>query len=378
MVNRSEITAAETFLNMPNMMNAVVTTGNGGYDRLDYKLVPIPSPATEEVLVRVLAAGMNNTEINTRLGWYSSSVTGSTEDLSTAQQDSAEHKADGGWSEATPFPIIQGTDCCGRVEAYGPGGDGNLLGRRVLVRACMRPDGFGSMRNLWMASDFNGAFAQYVTVPASEVFAVECDWSDAELATIPCAYATAETMLHRAGCSAGDEVLVTGASGGVGSAALQLAKRRGARVTALTSAAKADAVSDLGADCVLRRGEDLAGVLGTESVDLVVDNVAGDGFPTMLKLLRRGGRYTSSGAIAGPIVDLDMRDMYLKDISLIGTTAWDEPVFPNLIRYIEAGEIRPLLAATWPLREIAAAQEAFAKKDFVGNFVLIPPEGVAG
>ena len=97
----------------------------------------------------------------------------------------------------------------------------------------------------------------------------------------------------------------------------------------------------------------------------------------MLKLLRRGGRYTSSGAIAGPIVDLDMRDMYLKDISLIGTTAWDEPVFPNLIRYIEADEIRPLLAATWPLGEIAAAQEAFAKKDFVGNFVLIPPEGVA-
>ena len=98
----------------------------------------------------------------------------------------------------------------------------------------------------------------------------------------------------------------------------------------------------------------------------------------MLKLLRRGGRYTSSGAIAGPIVDLDMRDMYLKDISLIGTTAWDEPVFPNLIRYIEAGEIRPLLAATWPLGEIAAAQEAFAKKDFVGDFVLILPEGVAG
>ena len=363
---------------LPERMHAVVTTGNGGYDRLDYRLVPTPAPAIGEVLVRVLAAGMNNTEINTRLGWYSSSVTGSTEDLSTAQQDSAEHKADGGWNEATPFPIIQGTDCCGRVEAYGPGGDGRLLGRRVLVRACMRPDGFGSMRNVWMASDFNGAFAQYVTVPASEVFAVECDWSDAELATIPCAYATAETMLHRAGCSAGDEVLVTGASGGVGSAALQLAKRRGARVTALTSAAKADAVNALGADRVVTRGGDLAGVLGTESIDLVVDNVAGDGFPTMLKLLRRGGRYTSSGAIAGPIVDLDMRDMYLKDISLIGTTAWDEPVFPNLIRYIEGGEIRPLLAATWPLGEIAAAQEAFARKDFVGNFVLIPPEGVAG
>ena len=101
-----------------------------------------------------------------------------------------------------------------------------------------------------------------------------------------------------------------------------------------------------GANRVVTRGAELVGVLGIESIDLVVDNVAEDGFPTMLKLLRRGGRYTSSGAIAGPIVDLDMRDMYLKDISLIGTTAWDEPVFPNLVRYIEAGEIRPLLAAT--------------------------------
>ena len=204
---------------------------------------------------------------------------------------------------------------------------------------------------------------------------MDCDWSDAELATIPCAYATAETMLHRAGCAAGDEVFVTGASGGVGSATLQLARRRGALVTALTSPSKADRVKNLGADRVVTRDENLLETLGPECVDLIVDNVAGGDFPTMLKLLRRGGRYTSSGAIAGPVVDLDMRDMYLKDISLIGTTAWDEPVFPNLIRYIEAGEVRPLLAATWPLAEIAAAQQEFSKKDFVGNFLLIPPQG---
>ena len=112
---------------------------------------------------------------------------------------------------------------------------------------------------------------------------------------------------------------------------------------------------------------------GESSVDLVVDNVAGDGFPTMLKLLKRGGRLVSSGAIAGPIVDLDMRDMYLKDIRLIGCTAWDEPVFPNLIRYIEANEIHPLLAKTFPLNEIATAQAEFLEKKHIGNFVLIPP-----
>ena len=108
------------------------------------------------------------------------------------------------------------------------------------------------------------AFAQFVTVPQTEVFLVDCGWTDAELATIPCAYATAETMLHRAGCKAMDHVLVTGASGGVGSAALQLAKRRGARVTALTGPSKAEAVRKLGADNVVLRGEDIEAMLGEE------------------------------------------------------------------------------------------------------------------
>lgn len=348
-------------------MMAVVTTGNGGYDKLDYRAVPIPQPGPGEVLLRVLAAGVNNTEINTRLGWYSSSVTGSTDATADAQQADAQHKTDGGWNAATPFPLIQGTDCCGEVVS------GEMAGKRVLVRACMRLHGFESMENIWMASDFDGAFAQFVKVPASEVFPVECDWSDAELATIPCAYGTSENMLHRARLGAGETVLVTGASGGVGSATVQLARRRGARVIAVAGAAKLDALRDLGADRLIARDADLVTELGEDSVDLVVDNVAGPGFPAMLKLLRRGGRYVSSGAIAGPSVALDMRDMYLKDITLIGSTAWDEPIFPNLISYIERGEIRPLLARTYPLAEIAQAQRDFLKKEHVGNFVLIPP-----
>ncbi|MEM7429854.1 MAG: alcohol dehydrogenase family protein, partial [Pseudomonadota bacterium] len=348
-------------------------TGNGGFDKLDYRAVPVPAPGPGEVLLQVLAAGINNTEINTRLGWYSSTVTGSTDDTSDAQETEAEHKSDGGWNEATPFPFIQGTDCCGRVTAAGDGVEGAPIGARVLVRACMRPNGYGTMDNVWMASDFDGAFAQYVKVPAGEVFPVECDWSDAELATIPCAYGTSENMLHRARVSAGDHVLVTGASGGVGSATVQLAKRRGARVTAVASRAKLSAVQGLGADAVIDRSADPVATLGTETVDVVVDNVAGPGFPAMLKVLKRGGRYVSSGAIAGPIVELDMRDMYLKDITLIGSTAWDEPVFPDLIGYIERGEIRPLLARTFPLSEIATAQAEFLEKQHVGNFVLVPP-----
>jgi NADPH:quinone reductase-like Zn-dependent oxidoreductase len=128
-----------------------------------------------------------------------------------------------------------------------------------------------------------------------------------------------------------------------------------------------------GADEVIDRDANPVEALGKDSVDVVVDNVAGAGFGAMLNVLRRGGKYVSSGAIGGPVVELDMRVFYLKDLTLIGCTGWDEPVFPNLITYIERGEIRPLLAGTFPLHEIAAAQQEFLKKSHVGNFVLIPP-----
>jgi len=354
-------------------MKAVVTTGNGDYDRLDYRDVPIPQTGPGEVLLKVLAAGVNNTEINTRLGWYSSSVDSGTEQLSESDRDAAK-LADGGWNAVTPFPFIQGTDCCGEVVARADDVDSLQIGERVLVRACMRAQGYQSLENIWMASDFDGAFAQYVKLPATEVFAVDCDWSDIELATIPCAYGTAENMVHRAEVSAADHLLVTGASGGVGSAVVQLAQRRGARVTAIGGASKIDALQGLGVDRAITRGIDLIGELGQSSVDVIIDNVAGDGFTALLKLLRRGGRYVSSGAIAGPMVNMDMRDFYLKDLQLIGCTSWDEAVFPNLISYIEAGEIVPLVAKTYPLEDIAVAQQEFLKKTHFGNFVLIPPQ----
>lgn len=354
-------------------MKAVVTTGNGGYDRLVWCDVADPVPGPGEVVLRVLAAGVNNTEINTRLGWYSSSVTTETNAAAATEEDRPTDKADGGWNRATPFPFIQGTDCCGQVVETGAEVDAALVGRRVLVRPCMRSHGFGSMDTIWMGSDLDGAFAEFVKVPASEVFEVRCDWSDVELASIPCAYGTAENMLHRARAAAGEHVLVTGASGGVGSAAVQLAKRRGAIVTAVVGGDKARQVLDIGADRVIDRDDEAAVVMGEESVDLVVDNVAGPGFESMLKVLRRGGRYVSSGAIGGPIVALDMRTLYLKDITLVGCTAWDEPVFPNLIGYIERGEIEPLVAATFPLEHIADAQRQFLLKRHVGKFVLQPP-----
>lgn len=353
-------------------MKAVVTIGNGGLDMLEYRDVPVPGPGPGEVLLQVLAAGVNNVEINTCLGSYSSSVTAGTESAAEAEEREAVAKDDGAWSAPTPFPLIQRTDCCGRVVEVAPGGDESIIGRRVLVRPCMRPLGFGSMENIWMASDFDGAFAQFVKVPAAEVFVAECGLSDVELGAIPCAYGPAENMLHRAGMTGDEHVVVSGASGGVGSAAVQLAKRRGAAVTAVAGRAKTEQVRAIGADRVIDH-DDIVAALGERSVDVVVDNVSGPAFGGLLDVLKSGGRYVSSGAIAGRIVTLDKRTFYLKDLTLIGCTAWDEPVFPDLISYLERGEVRPLVAKTFPLERIADAQREFLEKKHVGNFVLIPP-----
>lgn len=368
-------------------MKAVVTTGNGGLDKLDYRDVPIPKLEPGEVLLQVLAAGVNNTEINTRVGWYSSSVTTSTEGWSNAQEKEAVDKADGGWSDPTPFPFIQGTDCCGRVIELSEGVDNVHIGERVLVRSCMRPYGFNSYENIWIASDFDGAFAQFVKVPSSEVFRINCSWSDAELGTIPCSYGAAENMVNRADVTAGEKVLVTGTSGGVGSAAVQLASRRGATVIAEDSyhfsriktdserfKKELDLLKSIGAQKVIHEGS-ILDHLEEKSVDVVVDNVGGPAFGDLLLVLKRGGRYVSSGAIGGPLVTLDKRIFYLQDLTLIGCTAWDEPVFPNIVSYIEKGEIKPLLAKTFPLSKIREAQAEFLEKKHFGKFVLIPPDG---
>lgn len=384
------IQAATTSAALPSAMHAVVTTGLGGFERLVFKEVPVPVLQPGEVLLQVLAAGLNNTDINTRVGWYGTAVYAATPSESTSSASTKPGSGQvqvAGWNGATPFPLIQGADCCGRVVALAPdvalAAGAPALGQRVLVRACMRVAGFAAPETRWLGTDFDGAFAQYVKVPASEVFAVDCNWSDAELATIPCAYGTAENMLQRAAVSAADHVLVTGASGGVGSAVVQLAKRRGARVSAITTRDKQDAVRALGADTVLCREDNLLLHLGGASygsgdsaasrvVDVVVDNVAGAGFATLLKALRRGGRYVSSGAIAGAQVALDMRELYLKDLTLLGCTAWGEAVFPALVGYIERNEIRPLLAGSFALHELALAQQAFMEKRHVGNWVVVP------
>lgn len=263
--------------NIPSTMAGVLLTGHGGLDKLEYREdLPVPTPAADEVLIRVGASAVNNTDINTRIGWYSKGVTEATQAGGAGGFASA-NPEDAAWSGAAiQFPRIQGADCCGTIVAVGADVDSTRLGQRVLVRPMHTPfDGAADYECHTFGAERDGGFAQYTTMRASEVFPVNSDLSDAELASFPCSWSTAEGMLERASVSAGDRVLITGASGGVGSAAVQLAKRRGAEVIALCSASKAAEVEALGADRVVSRGSSLLEQLGTESVQVVVDLVAG-------------------------------------------------------------------------------------------------------
>ena len=355
-------------MTVPRTMKGVQLLGHGGPEMLVWNgAIPTPRPGPGEVLVRVLAAGVNNTDINTRIGWYAKEITGG-----TAEVDPETKVAAGGWAGALRFPLIQGGDLCGEVVELGEDVVGIALGARVTCPINQAdPTEDEPTRTRAIGSEFDGAFAQFCVVPASQLHDVgRSPLTDVEIAAIPCAHGTAFNLLARAGVKAGDRVLVTGASGGVGLAAVELAKLRGANVTALAGAAKRDAVLGAGADVVLDRGASLAGRQFTVAIDVV----GGPGWPDVIEALRPGGRYAVSGAIAGPLVTADLRTIYLNDLTLYGCTFTPREVFAELVALVNAGRIRPLVSMTYPLAEIGLAQADFAAKRHPGKLVLVPPK----
>ena len=343
---------------LPSVMSGVLLAGHGDLDQLQWSdTLPVPRPGRGDVLIRVRAAGVNNTDVNLRLAWYS-------------KGDGA--ASDAGWGgEPVPFPRVQGIDACGHVVAVGEGVDAARIGERVLVEPCLWEYGGERLRRpMFLGSDCDGAFAQYLVVASRHAHRVDSPLDDAALASFPCSYSTAENMLTRAAVTPGERVLVTGASGGVGSAAVQLARARGAEVLAITSADKRDALLALGATRALSREQQLVEALGRDSVDVVVDLVGGVQWQALLDVLRPGGRLAVSGAVGAPTVPIDIRTVYLKDLSIFGCTVLAPQVFANLVARIEKGEVRPLVAQTFALSQIRAAQQAFLAKRHVGKIVL--------
>lgn len=352
---------------IPKTMKAVQLVGHGGPEKLVWnEAVPTPQPGRGGALVKVLAAGVNNTDINTRIGWYSKAAGESTEDTSPGAEIEP-----GGWAGALRFPLVQGADLCGEIVALGEGVTNLALGMRVTCPTNQpNPTPERPTAIQVIGSEFDGAFAQYCAVPAAQLYDVtESPLTDVEIAALPCAHGTALNLLTRARVEQGDRVLVTGASGGVGLAAVELAKMKGAKVVGVASPAKQDAVRAAGAVAVLGREETPEAGAFTVAIDLV----GGPGWSGVIEALVPGGRYAVSGAIAGPIVEADLRTIYLNDLTLYGCTYTPAEVFAELVRLINAGRIKPLVSKTYALAEIAAAQADFAAKTYPGKLVLVPP-----
>ncbi len=361
---------------IPKKMKAMTLIGHGGFDKLEYsETMAVPQIKNNEILIQVLACGLNNTDVNTRVGWYSKSVTGAT----TGDGQIADENDDGTWGGAKlKFPHIQGADVCGRVVAVMREQDRELLGKRVMIDPWIRnwDSPMDKTQCRYYGSESYGGYAEYTKVPAQQVHPIETDLSNVELASFATSYMTAENMLSRAHVKQDDVVLITGASGGVGSALIQLANRRGAKTVALAGEAKhAEIIEKLSPTVILPRNpanlsQALKQAIGHDKVDVVADIVGGDYFPTLLEAIKQCGYYTCAGAIAGPIVSLDLRSFYLNDITFTGATVTTPNIFGDIIRYIEQKDIKPLLAHQFPLKEFRKAQELFLAKKHLGNIVV--------
>lgn len=349
---------------MAELMTAAVLTAFGDPDVLQVREdVPVPRVGSGQVLIRASAASVNNTDIWTREGAYGKP---------------GEPDAKAGWRGLIQFPRIQGADIVGHICKVGAGVDTRRMGQRVLVDPAFY-DGPGEAAHPigLLGSEADGGFAEYTLVANERAHDVtDSPLTDEQLACLPTAYGTALGMLERAAVGRGETILVTGASGGVGLALVQLAAARGATVIALTTAAKADQVAAAGAHHVVMR--DFPDVVADVSkaapqgLDAVADVVGGQTLKTVLPCLREGGRWVVAGAVGGPVVSFDLRRLYLHNRRLIGSSMHTPAHFCKLVDEAKAGRVNPIIAATFPLKEIHEAQRMFKQRQHVGKIVVLP------
>ena len=365
---------------LPDHMSAMCLVGHGDLDQLVYRQdVPVPVPRAGEVLVKVTATAKNNTDRKAREGLY---ATKSKEDVTSFQM--------GGKATLT-FPRIQGADVAGRVAAVGDGVPVQRIGERGLLDfnlyADDRPD--INLTPDYYGHGADGGYAEYIAVPSDQFYAIDNpDLSDAELAAMGmCSYQTAYHMLTSAKVTTGERVLVTGASGGVGTALIQLCRILGAIPYALSSADKADALKDLGAEAVLDRTADgdivqqILSATGGKNIDAVMDLVGGtmtDRFiDTMIHDMNQRETYprlSIAGASGGNISEIMWTRIYLYQVQIFGVSHGTRREAAQLMAWIRSGELKPVLHAAFKLSDLHQAERYFMQRGsgYLGKIVIVP------
>jgi NADPH:quinone reductase-like Zn-dependent oxidoreductase len=340
-------------------VRAALIRKHGGPETIEIAEVPKPEPQTGEVLVQVKAAGMNHLDTWVRRGL-----------------------------PGLPLPMILGADGAGIATRVAPGAHGVKEGDRVFVAP-----GFSCNRCLLCLSgeealcrDYgifgehrNGTQAEYIAVPSQNIMALPGDMSFEEGAAFPLVFLTSWHMLiHRARLRPGEDVLIHAGGSGIGTASIQIAKLHGARViTTVGTDDKAEKARALGADETINYRdkdfhEEVRRLTGKRGVDVVVENVGQDTWDRSIRSLARGGRLVTCGATTGYEGKTDIRFIFIKGLSILGSTMGSRSELMRVARFMAEGRLRPVIDRILPLDRVAEGHRAMAERSLFGKIVLTP------
>ena len=331
-------------------MRAVVIHEHGGRDKLILEEVADPVPGPGEILLQVKAVGLNYLDIFVRRG-----MPGLPIDL----------------------PRISGGDIAGKVVALGDGVQSVSVGQRLLIDpAITMPD--GTMGALGEST--TGGLSEYFTVSADNAIPLPDDVTYEQAAALPIAYGTAWRMLITRGrLEAGESILILGASGGVGTGAVQIAKMLGCEVfAAASSPAKLDQLKELGADHLVNYIEHpefhryVRSITDGEGVDVVVNYNGGDSWVRSLKAVKHGGRILTCGATAGFDPPTDIRYIWRREMDILGSDGWRRQDLIDLIDAVRQGRIIPVIGAALPLEETAEGHRLLEDREIFGKVIIRP------
>ena len=342
-------------------MHAYRVSRHGGPEVLEWVELPVPEPGADEARVRVRACALNHLDL-----WVRDGVPG----------------------HEFPLPLVPGSEIAGDVDAVGVLVEGFHPGDPVLVAPglscgecsrCLCGEDPLCGRYGILGETRDGGYAEFVVVPGRNLLPLPSGLSYVEAAALPLVFLTAWHMLRgRAQLRPHEDVLVHAAGSGVGSAAIQIARLLGARHIVATASGpeKLELARRLGAThTVDYRREDFVRAAreatGGKGVEVVVDHVGGEVFERSLKALARGGRLVLCGATAGAEARLNLRAVFFRSLSILGSTMGSLRELEEVLRFVDSGALRPVVDRTFPLAEAPAAQQVLERREQFGKLVLI-------
>jgi NADPH:quinone reductase-like Zn-dependent oxidoreductase len=341
-------------------LKAVYIDQHGGPEVLQYGDLPEPSPGPKQVLIRVEWSALNASDIWTRNGWPGLRL---------------------------DYPHILGADAAGETASLGSGVEGLQVGDRVVVNpsiscgeceACLAGNDNRCKHWHLLGETMTGTYAEYVVVPAVNALKIPDGYSTRSAAAAALVFLTGwHSLITRGEVRPGETVLIIGASGGVGTACIQIAKLAGATVFVVGSSAdKLDLAASLGADVLIDRSqvEDWSGAVfkanGRKGVDVVVDNVGAGSMPLSMRAARKGGRILTVGNSGGPVFEIDNRYVFGKHLSILGSTMGTHRDFATVMDLVFGGRLQPVIDQEYPLQRAGQAQQRLEAGRQMGKILL--------